>query len=114
MEKRVVLDQIEIKSDGDVFMRLLKQIVDDDGVTVINGVGAGEPHRSVVEPHINVADQFNTVNAHLKHMGWPEVPAAEIKRFDDHAKVARTPQVIAAWNDKLQKQKAEQAAREKP
>lgn len=85
MEKRTVLDRIEIEADGTVFLRLLKQIVDGE-------VLRSEPHRSVVYPSVSVSDQIAAVNAHLAQMGWPEIPADDIRRLESHVKCARHPE----------------------
>jgi hypothetical protein len=84
MEKRTVLDRIEIEADGTVFLRLLKQIVDGE-------VLRSEPHRYVVCPSVSVSDQIAAVNAHLAQMGWPEIPADDIRGLESHVKCATHP-----------------------
>ena len=93
MEKRTVLDRIEIESDGTVFMRLLKQIVDGE-------VLWSDPHRSVVYPAVLLSDQLATVNVHLAQMGWPEISADDATRLESHVRVARTPEIVVAWEEK--------------
>jgi len=93
MEKRTVLDRIEFEADGTTFMRLLKQIVDGE-------VLRSEPHRSVVYPSVPASDQLAAVNADLAQMGWPEISADDVARLDSHVRVARTPEIVVAWEAK--------------
>ena len=108
IEKRTVLDQIEIKPNGFVQVRFDKQIV--DGGKVI----AREWHRTAIAPDTDLDKQMAFVNTHLLSMGYPAV--SDIGRLRDHCKVAHTPAVVTAWKAARlaeAKVQAEQEAREK-
>jgi hypothetical protein len=78
LEKKTVLDRIEIDADGHVFMRLQKQIVEDGEVLF------SEFHRSVIAPGQTPEAQVASVNSHLVQMGFPEIPAADQARLASH------------------------------
>lgn len=101
LERRTVLDRIEIDGSGSIFLRLLKQIVDGDAVY------SSEPHRTVIEPTTAVADQVAAVNAHLEQLGFPPISAGDVERAEAFARIARTPEVVKAF---LAKQEAERPA----
>ena len=107
MHKETVVDQIEVRRNGDVQVRFGKLIVNDDGTL------AAEPqwHRTVFHPDTDVDAQMAAVNAHLKSMGEAEVDAAEVKRVRDHAKTARTPEVLKAHAERIEQQKAKELAK---
>jgi hypothetical protein len=92
MQTRTILDQIEIRGNGTVQLRLLKQIV--NGGAVLHS----EPHRTSLEPHGDSAAQFAAVDAHLKTLGFEPLPASQWKRVSDHAAIAwrDVPKEVAA------------------
>lgn len=91
LEKCVNLSQIEITRLGVIQVRFDKQVV--DGGQVISS----EYHRTAVPPGGDISAQLTAVNAHLDSMGWPGVSVADIQRIADHAAVAWTSDVIAAF-----------------
>jgi hypothetical protein len=70
LEKRKVLDQIEVKADGHIFMKELNQILDDG--KVISSI----PHRSVFTPDMNIAALPNEVKPYAQIKWTSEVVAA--------------------------------------
>jgi hypothetical protein len=70
LEKRTVLDQIEVKADGHIFMKELNQILDDG--QVISSI----PHRSVYTPDMNIDDLPEVVKPYAQLSWNQEVVAA--------------------------------------
>jgi hypothetical protein len=70
LEKRKVLDQIEIKADGHIFMKELNQIL-DNGVVV-----SSIPHRSVFTPDMKINDLPEAVKPYAQLSWTQEVVAA--------------------------------------
>lgn len=60
MEKKSVLDQIILCADGKMYLRFLKQIVDDDGTVIMS-----EPYRAAVASWQNPADVIAFVGERL-------------------------------------------------
>ena len=89
IEKRTILGQIEIKPNGVVQVRLLKQIVENGGVL------AQEPHRTIIEPGRDVDDVMAAVNLHLQSMGCATVE--NYQQLKDHVTLAHTDEVVAAF-----------------
>lgn len=75
--REIKLDQITFCADGSVGIRLLKQFVDNGEVLF------SEPHRTVVEPLGDVAEQVAVVNAHLAGMSFPAIPSSALKLVED-------------------------------
>lgn len=70
LEKRKVLDQIEVKADGHIFVKELNQIVDDGQVV------SSIPHRTVFTPDMNIDDLPNEVKPHAQVAWTQEVKSA--------------------------------------
>lgn len=70
LEKRKVLDQIEVRVDGHIFVKELNQIVDDG--QVINST----PHRSVFTPDMSIDDLPQEVKPYAQLAWTQEVKAA--------------------------------------
>ena len=70
LEKRKVLDQIEVKADGHIFMKELNQIVDDGQVV------SSIPHRSVFTPDMSIDDLPNEVKPYAQLSWTAEIKAA--------------------------------------
>lgn len=94
MEKRVIVDQIEITNEGHTQVRMCKQVIDAGNVL------ASEYHRTSVVVGGSVDDQFRAVNDHLASMGWPAVSADEISHIAKLAAVAATPEKVASYQAK--------------
>lgn len=95
LEKRTILDQIEVTRDGVLQIRLCKQIV--DGETVL----ASEYHRTSVPPDGDCDAQFAAVNAHLVAMGCAAVSAEDWEQVSAIAAAAHTPKAKQKWAEKL-------------
>lgn len=91
IEKRTVVDQIEIARSGYVQIRFGLLLVDDG-----NEINC-KWHRTAIEPGGNVDAQIAVVNSHLAAMGKSPVGQADIDRIKSFAKVAHTPDVVAAF-----------------
>lgn len=77
MEKRTVIDTIEVRNDGTVQVRFAKQITDDDGTILSN-----QWHRAAMMPGDDIDAQMSTINADLtSRFGFPAVSAADINRL---------------------------------
>lgn len=76
MEKKTVIDQIEIRRDGTIGVRFLKLLVDTDGTESLLGY-----HRTTVEAGADVDTQMAEVNAHLVYMKLGRVDFKEIARL---------------------------------
>jgi hypothetical protein len=70
LEKRKVLDQIEVKSDGHIFMKELNQILDNGQIV------SSIPHRSVFTPDMNIDDLPNVVKPYAQLSWTAEIKAA--------------------------------------
>lgn len=70
MQLRTIVDQIIIEPQtGNVGVRMRKQVLADDGVTVL----ASEYHRTMIDAGADPASQMAAVNAHLATMEFPAV-----------------------------------------
>ena len=67
MEKRTIVDQIEVTRDGHLQIRMRKQIVDGD---VVHEMGY---HRTSIEPGGDCEKQLEMLNEHLEAMGYSTV-----------------------------------------
>lgn len=88
--RNVTLDQITLCADGSIGLKFMKQIVDDSDVLM------SEPHRSAIDPLGDVAAQMAAVDAHLKAMGYPGVPADAADRVEALKVVHRQHPDVAA------------------
>lgn len=73
MKTQVRLSSCEVQEGGVVGVRLVKEIVDDDGKVL-----ASDYHRTVIPAGITVKAQMSDVNDHLDEMGYPALSDAEI------------------------------------
>ena len=90
--KRTYAEQIEVKPNGVIQARFAKLRLNEDGTP------DGEPqwHRTLFEPDMDIDAHMEAVNAHLRQMGENPVEAECVKRIKAHAKIARTPENLAA------------------
>lgn len=84
MEKRTVIDQIEIRRDGTVGVRFLKLLVDDEGNEEMLGY-----HRTALETGSDVDLTMAAVNAHLGQMKQGLVAADELVKIKEVGAFAR-------------------------
>lgn len=95
IEKRTVVDQIEVTRSQYVQLRIGLLIV-DDGVEV-----DCKWHRTAIEPGGDVDRQMAVVNAHLKGMGKVPVGAEDIARVRQVVAAVHTPEAVAAFRASL-------------
>lgn len=89
IEKTSGINQIEITNSGTIQVRFALHYVDN------NVPDAPRWHRTTFNPSQDVDAQMSAVNAHLSAMGWP--PINDYQAIKDHAAIAWTPEVIAAY-----------------
>jgi hypothetical protein len=94
LERKTLLDQVEIRRDGTLQVRLVKAIV--DGETIL----AREFHRTVLEPGAAADALLATLNAHLGQMGEAAVADEEWDRIRRIAALEHTPEAVAAYREK--------------
>jgi hypothetical protein len=99
--RRVVLDQIEVKPDGTVFVQLDKQVADGDEILM------HEPHRFPMLPGIDLDRQVDAVNNGLASLGWPRMDQSAVERVRRVVRLEHTPAVRKAYRERV---KAEQKA----
>ena len=95
IEKKTIVDTIEIKADGMIQFRLGLQVV-EDGEVISNAW-----HRSAVQPGGDVDAQMALVNTHLVAMGKKPVSAEDITRLKGVVAPAWTPKVVTAYGEKM-------------
>jgi len=77
LEKRKVLDQVEVKSDGHIFIKELNQIL--DAGQIVSSI----PHRSVFTPDMNIDDLPEIVKPYAQLSWTQEVIAAfEVRKAE--------------------------------
>ena len=74
MEKRTVLDRIDVMQSG-VNLRFGKQIIDGEEVA------ANDWHRVVIELEDDADARLADVSAHLQVLGYPAIAAGDIIRI---------------------------------
>lgn len=94
IEKKTIIDQIEITRDGTLQIRMSLQIVEDGEVIDERW------HRTSIPPGVEVDGQMQAVNSHLSSMGRAALPQEEIDRVKAISAVAQTEEVISAYQAK--------------
>jgi hypothetical protein len=100
LERKTLLDQVEIRRDGTLQVRLVKAIVDGEAIA------AQEFHRTVVEPGVDPEAQLAALNASL--LNWPAeeggpFAAIESGEWDCVRRASQsehTPEVVIAYREK--------------
>ena len=94
-EQRTIIDQIEITRDGEVRLRLDKQLLRDGKVI-------SEPrfHRAAWEPGADFEGTIAALNSHLEAMREAAVDAGEWARVREVIAQQHKPEVIARWRAK--------------
>lgn len=90
IEKRTIVDQIEITRDKTIQIRFGLLLL-EDGIEL-----SCQWHRTAIEPGISVDTQIAAVNNHLQQMGKSTVPPTELDNLKQIVPVVHTPAVIAA------------------
>lgn len=98
LERRTIIDQIEIKRDATMNVRLAKQVVDGEEVVT------SEYHRIAVEPGADLESRLPIVNAHLAEMHAASVDEAEWERVRRIVGLEHTPKTVAAYRAKASAQ----------
>lgn len=83
MNKRTILDQVEVRWGGAIQLRFGKQIIDGEAVLT------NEWHRAVLNLEDDADARLADVSSHLQMLGYPAITAgdiARIKKFFDLAK----------------------------
>jgi hypothetical protein len=93
-EQRTIIDQIEIRRDGTVRVRLDKQLL-RDGVVIQSAWHRGQWH-----PGLDFEAHKNDINKHLTEMGAAEVDPGEWGRITRVLAMEQTQDVIDAYNAK--------------
>lgn len=91
IEKKTIIEQIEIKPDGNVQVRLQLLTVEDGEVLV------SAWHRTMIPPGVDVDKQMSFVNAHLGLMHKSPVGEECLARLRAHVAVAHTKEAIDAY-----------------
>ena len=94
LQRRTIIDQIEIRRDGTVQVRLAKQVVDGEDVL------RSEYHRIGVEPGADLESYLPVVNGQLAALREAEVDEAEWDRLRRVISVEHTPELVAAYREK--------------
>ncbi len=95
IEKKTIVDQIEITRDGTIQLRLGLLLVED-------GVEIGcTYHRTAIPPGTDPAAQLAAVDAHLTKMGKATLDTSEAKRVTDIAPVVHTLEAVSKYAQKV-------------
>ena len=95
IEKRTIIDQIEITRNGVVRLRLDKQLVDGEKVL------KSEYHRAGFEPGADLNIAIQTINNHLVALGEVEVSPIEWERVRRVVDLEHTPEVVTVFQAKV-------------
>ena len=102
IEKRTIVDQIEVTISGHVQIRFAVQLVEHGRVI------EQKWHRTAVEPGGDVDAQLALVSENLEALGKARlVDAAGVRRVKDIAQVVHTPEAVAEYRARLQAPHAE-------
>lgn len=96
IERKTVIDQIEVTRTGEVRIRFGLVLI-EDGVEI-----DCKWHRTAVEPGINPDDQIAAVNAHLKLMGKPTVDPDMLPILKTVVSAVHTPGVVKAHRARVE------------
>ena len=91
IEKKTIIDQIEITRNGTVQVRFGLLLLEDG--TEIDS----KWHRTAFHPGHDVAAQIAAVNAHLAQMGKPAVSESDAAYITAMCAKSWTPEVVAAY-----------------
>jgi hypothetical protein len=86
--KSLIIEQIEVTSNGTVQVRMHK--LSSDGDLIGN-------HRTSIPPAGDITAQISAVNSHMATENYSPVSAADITKLTAICNVAWTPEIIAAY-----------------
>lgn len=88
MAKQLLIDQIEITSNGTVQVRMQK--LSSDGDLIGN-------HRTTLTPITDITAQVFAVNTHMATENFSPISEADVLKLTSICNAAWTPEVIAAY-----------------
>jgi len=88
MAKSLIIDQIEVTSNGTIQVRMHK--LSSDGDLIGN-------HRTSLPPATDINAQVATVNAHMATENYSAIPNADVAKLTAICNAAWTESVIAAY-----------------
>lgn len=98
IEKRSIVDQIEITRSGAVQVRFALLLVEDDKEI------DSKWHRTVVNPGIDVDLQMGAVNRDLAsaRINMPAITSKQTEQLKAVCKLVHTPEVVAAYRARME------------
>jgi hypothetical protein len=88
MPKQLIIDQIEVTSNGTVQVRMHK--LSSDGDLLGN-------HRTSIAPAGDITAQISAVNAHMATENYSAIPDADVVKLTAICNAAWTAEVITAY-----------------
>ena len=88
MPKQLIIDQIEVTSNGTIQVRMHK--LSSDGDLIGN-------HRTSLPPATDINAQVATVNAHMATENYSAIPNADVAKLTAICNTVWTESVIAAY-----------------
>jgi len=88
MPKQLIIDQIEVTSNGTVQVRMHK--LSSDGDLLGN-------HRTSIPPAGDITAQISAVNTHMATENYSAIPDADVVKLTAICNAAWTAEVIAAY-----------------
>ena len=88
LSKKTELDQVEVRPDGTVQVRIVIRVFEDDKELSRSG------HRTAIPAGIDPAAQMAAVNAHLRQMGHDVLGESDFSRIAQIAAVAHRAEFI--------------------
>ena len=92
MTKQIVVEQIEVTSNGTVQVRMHK--LSSDGDVIGN-------HRTSLPPATDINAQVAAVNAHMATENYSAIPDADVVKLTAICNAAWTAEVIAAYQAQI-------------
>jgi hypothetical protein len=86
--KQLIIDQIEVTSNGTIQVRMHK--LSSDGDLIGN-------HRTSLPPATDINAQVATVNAHMATENYSAIPDADVVKLTAICNAAWTAEVVAAY-----------------
>jgi hypothetical protein len=93
IERKTIVDQIEVTRDGHIQLRFGLLLVEDGKEIDCKW------HRTAIEPGGDIERQIDAVNAHLGALGHPACAQNELGDVFAIAKVIHTPERVAAFRE---------------
>lgn len=91
IEKKTVIDQIEITRNGSIQIRFGLLLVEDGKEIACDWL------RKVIEPGDNVAASLGVIDAYLQQTGKAAIDTGRISLVKSVAAIAHTPEVVKAY-----------------